>query len=84
MPIECGSEDNFTNCSLTKKNFSRWLCQCRINLKMNMNKKQTVALKMKLASLGIKIMDAKATNKPTQKLQAAFDALLAKLIANQK
>jgi len=49
-----------------------------------MNKKQTVALKMKLASLGIKIMDAKATNKPTQKLQAAFDALLAKLNANQK
>jgi hypothetical protein len=48
-----------------------------------MNKKQTVALKMKLASLNIKLIDAKAANKPTQKLQAAFDALLAKLNANQ-
>jgi hypothetical protein len=28
-------------------------------------------------------MDAKATNKPTQKLQAAFDALLAKLNVSQ-
>ena len=48
-----------------------------------MNKKQTVALKMKLASLGIKIMDAKATNKPTLELQDKFDALLAKLNVSQ-
>jgi hypothetical protein len=47
-----------------------------------MTKNQIHALRMKLASLNIKLIDAKAANKPTQKLQAAFDAL-AKLIANQ-
>jgi hypothetical protein len=50
---------------------------------MNMTKNQIHALKMKLASLNIKLIDAKAANKPTLELQAAFDAL-AKLIANQK
>jgi hypothetical protein len=47
-----------------------------------MTKNQIHALKMKLASLNIKLIDAKATNKPTLELQGAFDAL-AKLIANQ-
>jgi hypothetical protein len=49
---------------------------------LNMNKNQTHALKMKLASLNIKLIDAKRTNQPTEKLQSAFDAL-AKLISTQ-
>jgi len=36
-------------------------------------------LKMKLSSLGIRIVDAKASNKPTLELQSKFDALLNKL-----
>jgi hypothetical protein len=44
-----------------------------------MNKKQTYALKMKLSTLGIRLMDAKAANKPTLELQSKFDALLKKL-----
>ena len=34
---------------------------------------------MKLSTLGIGLMDAKAANKPTLELQSKFDALLKKL-----
>lgn len=44
-----------------------------------MNKKQTYALKMKLSTLNIRLIDARALNKPTNELQSKFDALLTKL-----
>jgi hypothetical protein len=47
-----------------------------------MNKKQTYALKMKLSSLNIRLIDARALNKPTEELQSKFDALLAKFRQN--
>jgi len=47
-----------------------------------MTKNQTYTLKMKLAALNIKLIDAKRANQPTEKLQSAFDAL-AKLISTQ-
>ena len=37
---------------------------------------------MKLSTLGIRLMDAKASNKPTLELQSKFDALLAKFRQN--
>jgi len=54
----------------------------RLTLENRMNKKQTYALKMKLSSLGIRLMDARALNKPTTELQSKFDALLAKFRQN--
>jgi hypothetical protein len=51
----------------------------RSQLENRMNKKQTYALKMKLSTLGIRLMDAKRDSKPTQELQSKFDALLTKL-----
>jgi hypothetical protein len=49
---------------------------------IEMNKKKIHALKMKLASLNIKIIDAKNRNQSTHDLQAAFD-VLAKYISTQ-
>jgi len=51
----------------------------RLTLENKMNKKQIYALKMKLSSLNIRLIDARALNKPTEELQSKFDALLAKL-----
>ena len=47
-----------------------------------MNKKQAYAIKMKLSSLNIRLIDARALNKPTEELQSKFDALLAKFRQN--
>jgi hypothetical protein len=62
--------DEFRLCGLnhklifeTKKLFALVKCHCEST---NMNK-QIHALKMKLASLNIKLIDAKRTNKPTEK-----------------
>jgi hypothetical protein len=47
-----------------------------------MTKNQTYALKMKLSSMNIRLIDARALNKPTTELQSKFDALLAKFRQN--
>ena len=58
------------------------MCEYVYQLENRMTKNQTYALKMKLASMNIRLMDARALNKPTTELQSKFDALLAKFRQN--
>ena len=58
------------------------MCEYVHHLENRMTKNQTYALKMKLSSLNIRLIDARALNKPTEELQSKFDALLAKLRQN--